>query len=117
MKVYALGYLIDTLNSEDTLLVVDDVFDAGRSIEAFLNELQEKMRKNMPETVKIAPVFYKPSRNKTKLTPDFYIEETEDWLVFPHELQGLTEEEILANKPGAEKSFSANGAWRAVLKV
>ncbi|WP_282073250.1 hypothetical protein, partial [Janibacter hoylei] len=31
VKVYALGYLIDTLNAEDALLVVDDVFDSGRS--------------------------------------------------------------------------------------
>lgn len=31
VKVYALGYLIDTLNPDDTLLVVDDVFDSGRS--------------------------------------------------------------------------------------
>ncbi len=103
VKVYALGYLIDTLNAEDALLVVDDVFDSGRSIEAFLHELREKCRRNMPRTVKIATVFYKPSRNQTDLAPDFYVEETEDWLVFPHELQGLSDAEIRVHKPAASQ--------------
>ncbi len=103
VKVYALGYLIDTLNAEDALLVVDDVFDSGRSIEAFLHELHEKCRRNMPRAVKIATVFYKPSRNRTDLAPDFYVEETEDWLVFPHELQGLSDAEIRAHKPAASQ--------------
>ena len=103
VKVYALGYLIDTLNAEDALLVVDDVFDSGRSIEAFLQELRVRCRRNTPQTIKIATVFYKPSRNRTQLTPDYYVEETEDWLVFPHELQGLSDDEIRANKPSAEQ--------------
>ena len=30
---------------------------------------------------------------------DYYIHETDEWLVFPHELQGLSMEEIKANKP------------------
>ena len=37
VRVYALGYLIDTLNPQDHLLVIDDVFDSGRSIRAFLS--------------------------------------------------------------------------------
>ncbi len=34
------------------------------------------------------------------MTPDYYIHETDKWLVFPHELKGLSEADILANKPG-----------------
>ena len=101
VRVYALGYLIDTLNPEDRLLVIDDVFDTGRSIEAFLSELSARCRHNMPETVRIATAYYKPSRNKTQLKPDFYVHETEDWLVFPHEICGLSKDEIRAHKPGA----------------
>jgi hypoxanthine phosphoribosyltransferase len=102
VRVYALGYLVDTLNPEDRLLVVDDVFDSGRSIEAFLHELSARCRHNMPRDVKIATVYFKPSRNRTKLSPDFYVHATEDWLVFPHEICGLSREEIRAHKPGAE---------------
>lgn len=101
VKVFALGYLIDTLNAGDSLLIVDDVFDSGRSIEAFLDELSARCRRNLPTTIKIATVYFKPSRNKTKLKPDFYMKETEEWLVFPHELKGLTEDEVLQHKPAS----------------
>ncbi len=102
VRVYALGYLIDTLNPEDSLLVIDDVFDSGRSIRAFLSELRLRCRHNMPRTVKIATVYFKPARNVTDLRPDFFVHETDDWLVFPHEINGLTEEEIRQNKAGAD---------------
>ena len=42
VRVYALGYLIDVLGPEHRLLVIDDVFDTGRSIEAFLGELSDR---------------------------------------------------------------------------
>lgn len=101
VRVYALGYLVDTLGPDDRLLVIDDVFDSGRSIQAFLSELAGRCRYNMPETVGIATVYYKPSRNQTALKPDFFVHETEEWLVFPHEICGLTEDEIRKHKPGA----------------
>ena len=103
VKVYALGYLIDTLNAEDSLLIVDDVFDTGKSVEAFINELQKRCRRNTPSTIKIATVFYKPSKNQTELVPDYYMKTTEDWLIFPHEIDGLSEEEIRQNKPSAKR--------------
>jgi hypothetical protein len=31
--------------------------------------------------------------------PDFFIHETDQWLVFPHELQGLSLEEVKKGKP------------------
>ena len=103
VKVYALGYLIDTLNSEDALLIVDDVFDTGKSVEAFIRELEIRCRRNTPETIKIATVFYKPSKNQTNLTPDYFMRETEEWLVFPHELNGLSDQELAHNKPCADE--------------
>lgn len=102
VKVFALGYLVEQLDPEDNLLIVDDVFDSGRSVEALINELKLRCRHNMPRDIRIATAYYKPSRNRTALKPDFYIHETADWLVFPHELKGLSREEIMANKPGAE---------------
>lgn len=98
VRVFSVSYLIKVLNSTDRLLLIDDVFDSGRSIAALIDKLQTRCRRNMPEQVKIATVYWKPSRNKTELKPDYYVEETEQWLVFPHELKGLTPEEIRANK-------------------
>ncbi len=108
VRVYALGYLIDTLNPDDHLLVIDDVFDSGRSIEAFLAELSARCRHNMPRTVKIATVYYKPARNQTDLLPDFYVHQTDEWLVFPHEICGLSQDEIAAHKPEVAAAMAAS---------
>ncbi len=99
VRVHGLNYIVDNINADDQLLIVDDVFDSGRSIIAILNELKEKTRRNLPETIKVATPWYKPERNTTDITPDFFIHETDAWLVFPHELSGLTHEEIARVKP------------------
>lgn len=101
VRVYALGYLVDTLNPDDRLLIIDDVFDSGRSIRAFIAELSARCRHNMPRDVRIATVYYKPARNQTDLSPDYCVHQTDSWLVFPHEINGLTIAEIVANKPDA----------------
>lgn len=99
IRVHGLHYLIEEADAGDSLLVVDDVFDSGHSIEALLRELTSKMRLNMPGQVRIATPWYKPGNNQTSLVPDFYLHETDQWIVFPHELVGLTPEEIREGKP------------------
>jgi len=99
VRVHGLQYVIDNADSEHRLLIVDDVFDSGRSIRAILEELSIKCRRNLPETIRIACPWYKPTKNITSLTPDYYVHETDQWLVFPHELNGLTTEEIQQGKP------------------
>ena len=101
IQVHGLHYLIDRLNADDRLLIVDDVFDSGLSIQAVIGALAERCRRNLPHDIRIATVFYKPSRNKTNRIPDYHIHETDLWLVFPHELNGLTVEEIRREKPAA----------------
>jgi hypothetical protein len=99
VRVHAIDYLVSRLTADDHLLLIDDVFDSGRSLAAALQELERRCRLNMPRNVRIATVYWKPKRNRTQLVPDFHVRSTDEWLVFPHELQGLTREEILANKP------------------
>jgi hypoxanthine phosphoribosyltransferase len=94
VKVHGLEYIVNNINAEDSLLIVDDVFDSGRSIAATIEHISAKCRRNTPEIIKIATVFYKPARNVTNLVPDFYCHETDDWLVFPHELSDMSKEEI-----------------------
>jgi hypoxanthine phosphoribosyltransferase len=103
ITVHGMGYIIENINSEDSLLIVDDVFDSGLSVEAVLDTLKERARKNTPHDIRIAVVYYKPANNETGRVPDYYLYETDKWLVFPHELKGLTREEIFANKPGARE--------------
>lgn len=98
IKVHGLQYLVENANADDGLLIVDDVFDSGRSIAALIEQTKKLMRLNMPRDVRIATPWYKPNNNKTNITPDYYIHESDEWLVFPHELSGLTKEEIAQGK-------------------
>lgn len=98
IRVHGLHYIIENVNADDSLLIVDDVFDSGRSIEAVLQELGEKTRRNMPQDLRIACPWYKPLQSKVDIVPDYYLRETDKWLVFPHELAGLTLEEIREGK-------------------
>ena len=86
------------MHSEDSLLIVDDVHDTGVSIDKIISDLSTACKKNTPE-IRVATPYYKPSKNKTSRVPDYYLHETDKWLVFPHELDGLTLDEIKDHKP------------------
>src|SRR3546814_14162093 len=55
----------------------------------------------MPRDIRIATVWYKPGRNVTDLAPHFHVHQTDRWLIFPHEIDGLTVDEIRRHKPEA----------------
>ena len=81
------------------VLIVDDVFDTGNTIKAVIDELHRRARDNTPEDIRVAVPWFKPRRNETDLTPDYYLRETDEWLVFPHELDALSPEELRAARP------------------
>lgn len=99
VAVYGLNYLIKNIQHTDQLLIVDDVFDTGKSIEAIISELKRGARRNTPADIRVAVPYYKPERNLTGRVPDFYLHETSDWLKYPHSLEGLTPEEIRERRP------------------
>ena len=109
VRVHGLEYVIQNANWEDELLIVDDVFDSGSSVKAIIATLQRKMRRNLPRDIRVATPWYKPAKNTTDIVPDYYIHETDRWLIFPHELDGLTRQEMFANKPGIKKMFEDAG--------
>jgi len=99
VQVFSMNYLTKNVRHEDNLLIVDDVFDTGRSIEAVISHLENRARLNTPCDIRVAVPYYKPSRNLTDRFPDYYLYETEQWLKFPHSLEGLTEAEIQDHRP------------------
>ena len=99
IRVHGTQYLLDNLNAENRLLIIDDVYSSGLSVQAVIQRLQQKLRLNMPEDVRVAVPWYKPAKNKTDRAPDYYVYETDDWLVLPYELNGLSEQEIAEHKP------------------
>jgi len=101
IRVHGTQYLLESLNTEDALLIVDDVFSTGLNVQAVIDRLQSRLKRNMPEQLKVATLWYRPGSRRTAREPDFYQGETENWLVLPYELTGLTDAELKQHKPAA----------------
>lgn len=101
IRVHGLHYIIENVNADNSLLIVDDVFDSGRSVTAVIERIRGLSRRNTPDIIRLATVYYKPGKRKVSIVPDYFIHKTEEWLVFPHELDGLSREEVLKSKPVA----------------
>ena len=98
IRVHGLHYLIENANADDKLLIVDDVFDSGRSVDALIKAIRKQSRLNTPTDIRVACPWYKPSKNSVDFDPDYYLHESAEWLVFPHELDGLKMAEIATGK-------------------
>ncbi len=109
IRVHGTQYLLETLNAEDSLLLVDDVCSSGLTLRVVIKRLKQRLKRNMPQQVKIATVWNKPGHNRTGQAPDYYLHETDDWLVLPYELSGLTMDEVRANKPVAAALIEKSG--------
>lgn len=99
IRIHGMNYVIKNVRDEDRMLIVDDVFDTGHTIDAVINHIRDKARLNTPHEIRVAVPYYKPTRNQTERIPDYYLYETEDWLKYPHSLEGLSVEEVAENRP------------------
>ena len=99
VAVHGLNYIVKKICHDDRLLIVDDVFDTGNTFAAIIGELRRRARGNSPDDIRMAVPWYKPTRNETDLVPDYFLYETSEWLVFPHELDALTPEEMKLRRP------------------
>jgi len=109
VAVHGLNYIIKKIRHDDRVLIVDDVFDTGNTIKAVIEEIRRRARGNAPDEIRVAVPWYKPARNETELVPDFYLRETAEWLVFPHELDALTPEEMKIARPELHEIIAAAG--------
>ena len=98
IRVHGLQYLLENLCAHHSMLIVDDVYSTGSSVQAVINRLASQTRRNMPHDIRIATVWYRPSE-KTIREPDFYVHKTDDWLVLPYELTGLSIAELREHRP------------------
>ena len=53
----------------------------GAVSRAVMSRLKRRCRRNLPAKVRIATVYYKPTRNRSALVPDYYVRATDAWLV------------------------------------
>lgn len=97
--IHGLSYLVKNLSADDRVLIVDDVFDTGQTINAIIETMQTQLKLNFPQDVRVAVPYFKPSRNETDRRPEYFLHETDEWLIYPHSVEGLTPAEIKAHKP------------------
>lgn len=98
IRVHGLEYLMDNLCSHHSLLIVDDVLSSGKSLKAVMDQLKKKTRRNLPQDIRVATVWFRPTE-RTRRKPDYFVHETADWLVLPYELTGMTIDEIRESRP------------------
>ncbi len=98
IRVHGLQYLLENISAHHSMLIVDDVYSTGSSVNAVIKQLARKTRRNLPEDIRIATVWYRPTE-KTLRTPEYFVHETNDWLVLPYELSGFTIDELRKNRP------------------
>lgn len=99
IRVHGTHYLLDNLNQDDRLLIVDDAFGTGHSMQAVLDRLNRQLKRNMPADTRVATLYKRLGAGQTSLQPNYCLHTTEDWLVFPYEMNGLTREDIDTHKP------------------
>ena len=97
--IHGLSYLVKNLSAEDRVLIVDDVFDTGQTIDAIIETMEAQLKLNLPQDIRVAVPYFKPTRNKTDRLPEYFLHETDEWLIYPHSVEGLTPEEIQTHKP------------------
>jgi len=78
-------------------------------VDALIKQIRKQSRLNTPSDIRVACTWYKPSMCAVDIKPDYYTHESDDWLVFPHELDGLTKDEAMQNKLGLKALFDKVG--------
>ncbi len=71
----------ETLLNGRRVLIIDDVWDSGDTL-----DLVRHMCIRAGAKVRIATLHYKPRKSTHPGQPDFFAEETEDWIVYPWEV-------------------------------
>jgi len=83
------------LRQGDRVLVVDDIFDTGKTAKAVKERLDA-----VGAEMRMACVYWKPEKNLTDLRPDYFTKDVgSEWIVFPHEIEGLAPEEVAEKDP------------------
>lgn len=75
-----LQFPADPLIAGKRLLVVDDIWDSGRTIAAVKQRLD-----TASAHYEVAVLHFKPTASKAPGQPDYYAEQTDRWIVYPWE--------------------------------
>lgn len=93
--VKGLEHVIKVVCPEDELLIVDDVYETGKTIQKIVETLRTRARKNAPERILVATVHSKPAKHHYTELPLVCLHEVAEdtWIDYPHELADLYDPE------------------------
>ena len=89
--VKGLEHVIKVICPEDGLLIVDDVYESGRTIKKIVETIRARARKNAPAKIVVATVHSKPEKFVYEELPIICLHERagSEWIDYPHELADL----------------------------
>jgi len=93
-RIEHMDSVMEFIKPDSRVLLIDDIFDTGRTIEKVCELLRART-----SAVKVATLFYKERQNRTGIVPDYYVHKTDKWIVFPHELMDLSLDEVRQKDP------------------
>lgn len=93
--VKGLEHLVRSVCREDSLLIIDDVYETGKTIRAIVESLRARARRNAPRDIRVATVHHKPEASAYDELPLMTLQEVpaDVWIDYPHELADLVDEE------------------------
>lgn len=87
--IKGLEHLIQRISREDKLLIIDDIYDSGETINALINAIKKTARANTPETIVVACVYNKIRERRISLPITSVADKENNWISFPHEISDL----------------------------
>ena len=94
LEIEGIEPVLARIESGQKVLLIDDIFDTGFTVKRMCELLAARTL-----DVRVATLYYKPGNNQTDRVPDFFLSRVDSWIVFPHELVGLTPDEIREKDP------------------
>jgi len=91
VTVKNLEHLVQVICPEDGLLILDDVYESGNTIQRVVELLRQMARSNAPHDIRVATVHHKPTRSRYDELPLIALKEIDGsvWIDYPHELADL----------------------------
>ena len=81
--------IVESLPSDSRVLIIDDIYDTGYTLLKVHEQFARRTR-----NIKTATLYFKRGTHNKGKGPDFCFRETEKWIVFPHEIVGLSDDDL-----------------------
>ncbi|MDA3863976.1 MAG: hypothetical protein PF689_08950 [Deltaproteobacteria bacterium] len=91
VNVKGLEHVINVVCREDDLLIIDDVYESGNTIQAIVETIRKKAKANAPRKIVVGTLHSKPVKHQYKELEIISVEQIagDVWIDYPHELADL----------------------------